>query len=1057
MQLKRHIRFVAIVCITLLVATLSLIAAEYRGQVKFSGLPLPGAQITATQSDKKLTAVSDEQGNFVFQDLPDGAWQLQVDMLGFTPVKQEVTQGTGLPGPSFELKMLPLDQIQAVAAPAAPAAPAVTTAAPTQTTTATPTPTEAPTPSLNASIAAANAGAAAAKPPAKGKPAKGAVAPTGASAFQRTDLSGAATPPPPATGAAAAPEVTGELQSRAADSFLINGSAQNGASSPFAQNPAFGNNRKGGPRFYTYSLTLNESNNALNAESFSQIGHSAKLPANQLTGGFNFGGPIYIPHLIEKRNNVQLTVNYARTEARNETFNPVLMPTAAERAGDFSNVLTQGGQPVQILNPSTGQPFANATIPVSQISLQALSLLQYYPQPNFFGSSAYNYQIPLIANTHTDQIRTTASKNFKRRNFVSGRYAAQDTRSDNDTNFNFLDTRRSLGMIATATYRRTYTPRFYGTFSYQFSRQSIQSLPYFSNLTNVSGNAGITGNDQTPLEWGPPSLGFQQSGITGLSDATASITHNQTSAYSYVGTWNHGRHNITFGGDFRWQQFNTIGQSDPQGRFTFTGAATGYDFADFLVGTPDQSSIAFGNADKYLRSVQPDLYFQDDWKVSPGLSLSLGLRWEYTSPITEKYGRLVNLDVAPGYTAVAPVLASAPLGPLTNMTYPASLVRPYKKEFEPRPAFAWRPFPASSMVVRGGYGISYSTQVYNPFVNQMDQQAPLSKSLQLVNSAANPLTLANGFNALPNVNQDIAAVNPNFRPGYVQAWNLSVQRDLPGSLVMQATYRGTKGTHLMQAFVPNTYPGTPCPTCNYTYYTSGGNQEREAGILNLRRRLHNGFTASLTYTYSKSIDDVASLGGGLGQPAQNWLDLEGERGPSSTDQRHVADLALQYTSGMGMGGGTLLSGWRGKLIKDWTFLDSIHLGTGLPLTPIVPGVLGSVSSNNLRASYTGQSIYAAPDGKYLNPFAVSAPAAGEWGNAGIGSIVGPSQFSMNASMQRSFRLNDRFTLSLQINANNALNHVVFQTWGAIATSSQFGVAENANQMRTVTTVMRLTF
>jgi hypothetical protein len=160
---------------------------------------------------------------------------------------------------------------------------------------------------------------------------------------------------------------------------------------------------------------------------------------------------------------------------------------------------------------------------------------------------------------------------------------------------------------------------------------------------------------------------------------------------------------------------------------------------------------------------------------------------------------------------------------------------------------------------------------------------------------------------------------------------------------------------------------------------------------------------------------------------------------------------------MGMGGGTLLSGWRGKLIKDWTFLDSIHLATGLPLTPTVAGVLGSVASNNLRASYTGESIYAAPAGKYLNPLAVSAPAAGEWGNAGVGSILGPSQFSMNASMQRSFRLNDRFTLSLQINATNPLNHVVFGSWGVIATSDQFGVAAQPNAMRQVTTVMRLTF
>lgn len=1053
MQLKRHFRYVAIACIALFVATLSLIAAEYRGQVKFSGLPLPGATVTATQADKKLTAVSDEDGNFVFPDLPDGTWQLEVDMLGFEPAKQEITQGTGLPGPSFALKMLPLDQIQAVAAPATPTAPAAGTTAPTQTTTAAPT--EAPTPSLNASIAAANAAAAKA-PKGKGKNAAPATAQT---AFQRTDLNASTSAPPPPSGAAA-PEVTGELQQRAADSFLINGSAQNGASSPFAQNPAFGNNRKGGPRLYTYSVVLTDSNSALNAANFSLNGQQTiKPPTNNLQGGFNFGGPMRIPHLVSTRDNVQFGVFYQRTENRSSspTLGDALFPTAAERAGDFSNVLNAAGQPVQILNPATNQPFDNNIIPASLISRQAQSLLQYYPLPNFTGSSVYNYQVPVINNTHTDTLQVRTSKNFKRRNFISGVFAMQDTRGDQDSVFNFLDLSRTFGMQATASYRRTYTPRFYGQFTYQFSRQSTRQLPFFSNVTNVSGNAGIAGNDQVPLEWGPPSLGFQQSLIQGLSDQNASVSKNQTSAYSYLGTWNHGRHNIQFGGDFRWQQFNIFSQNNPRGSFTFTGAATGYDFADFLIGTPDQSSIAFGNADKYLRAVQPDLFFNDDWKVSPGFSVTLGLRWEYTSPIIEKYGRLVNLDVAPGFASVAPVVGNDPTGPLTNMSYPSSLIRPDKHEFRPLPGFAWRPFPASSMVIRGGYGISYNTQVYTPFARIMDQEAPLSKSLQLTNSASTPLTLANGFNAAANINQDSIAVDPNFKVGYAQVWNLSVQRDLPGSLVMQATYLGTKGTHLLQAFVPNTYPGVQCATCNYTYYTSGGNLTRQAGTLNLRRRLHNGFTASVIYTYSKSIDNVASINGGLGNPAQNWLNLEGERGPSSNDQRHVADITLQYTSGMGIGGGTLLSGWRGKLIKDWTFLDSIHLGTGLPLTPTVAGLLGSVSSNNLRASYTGQSIYAAPDGKFLNPLAVTAPAAGQWGNAGVGSITGPSQFSMNASMQRSFRLNDRFTLSLQITANNVLNHVVFGNWVTVATSDQFGAVQNPNQMRNVTTNMRLTF
>ena len=126
--------------------------------------------------------------------------------------------------------------------------------------------------------------------------AKNAAPAKAATAFQRTDLNGAANAP--AAPAEPAPEVTNELSSRAADGLLVNGSAQNGASSPFAQNPAFGNNRRGGPRLYNYGLVLNESNSALNASQFSLSGaHTPKPPANQFTGSFNFGGPIKIPHL----------------------------------------------------------------------------------------------------------------------------------------------------------------------------------------------------------------------------------------------------------------------------------------------------------------------------------------------------------------------------------------------------------------------------------------------------------------------------------------------------------------------------------------------------------------------------------------------------------------------------------------------------------------------------------------------------------------------------------------------------------------------------------------
>ena len=370
----------------------------------------------------------------------------------------------------------------------------------------------------------------------------------------------------------------------------------------------------------------------------------------------------------------------------------------------------------------------------------------------------------------------------------------------------------------------------------------------------------------------------------------------------------------------------------------------GNDFADFLLGVPDTSAIAFGNADKYFRAASYDAYFTDDWRVSPGLTINAGARWEYNSPIAEKYGRLVNLDVAPGFAAEAPVLGSNPTGPLTGQRYPTSLVQPDKHALQPRVGSRWRPFFGTSTLVRAGYGLYYNTSIYQAIATQMAQQSPLSKSLSVQNSPANPLTLANGFNASPSTTTNTFAIDPNFRAGYSHNWSLSVQQDLAGSMVMTATYLGIKGTRAAQVFLPNTYPAgaaNPCPACpaGYAYMASNGNSTREAGLVQLRRRLHNGFTASLQYTFAKAIDDAALGGRGQGGQviAQNWLNLAAERGLSNFDQRHLATAQVQYTTGIGVGGGTLLRGWKGAAYKGWTFITQHHGGQR---NAVDPGLCG---------------------------------------------------------------------------------------------------------------------
>ncbi|HEY2982147.1 MAG TPA: hypothetical protein VGJ22_13265, partial [Anaerolineales bacterium] len=688
----------------------------------------------------------------------------------------------------------------------------------------------------------------------------------------------------------------------------------------------------------------------------------------------------------------------------------------------------------------------------------------------------YNYQVPIIGDTHQDSLQARFNQRLPRRNQLWGNLSYLSTRTDSPNLFGFLDKTRSAGANAGINWRHTFHPRLYAVVGYQFSRWTARTTPFFAHRLNVSGEAGIAGNNQEPVNWGPPALSFA-SGIAGLSDAQSSLNRDQTGGLSLAILWNRARHNITFGGNFRRQQFNVLSQEDARGSFTFTGASTqasanavpvagtGSDFAGFLLGIPDTSSIAFGNADKYFRASLANAFVTEDWRVTPGFTLNLGLRWEYGSPITEVYGRLVNLDITPAFALVAPVVATSPAGSLTGERYPNSLVRPDWNNLAPRVGFAWRPFSASSMVIRGGYGVYYDTSVYRSIASQMAQQSPLSTSLRVQNSLSNPLTLAKGFNASSSITRNTFALDPGFRIGYSQNWQLSIQRDLPAGLIIMGTYLGSKGTRAQQQFLPNTFPIgalNPCPACptGFAYLTSDGNSTRHAGQVEVRRRLRSGFTATVQYTFSKSIDNAA-LGGrdqGGSLIAQNWLDLRAERARSNLDQRHLLSVQTQYTTGMGVAGGMLLGGWRSALVKEWTVSTQLTAGTGLPLTPLYPAVVaGTGVTTSIRPDYTGAPLYAAPPGLFLNPAAYSAPAPGRWGNAGRNSITGPSQFTLDASLGRTFRMGDRLNLEIRLDATNALNHPVFPSWNAFVTNTQFGLPNAANPMRSVQTTARLRF
>jgi trimeric autotransporter adhesin len=989
-----------------IVSTSAAHASQQSGQVLFKRVSVPGVSVTATQGSTKVLVVTDSDGRYLFPDLADGQWKVDVVMPGFDQMERQITVAPGQPGVLWDLKMLPVDRVLAV------------------------------TESVKSeSVLTAKASSHPAPAP----------------------KAGAAAPEPPDAPGPSPSQDTGQAN----EALLVNGSVNNAATSPISLAQAFGNQRRTAHNLYNGGFGVVLDNSALDARPYSLTGIQLPKPSyNNLTLIGTLGGPIRIPYLMPHGPNA-LAV-YERTRNSNSTALTGIVPTMSQRNGTADNV--------------------------TDISPAAESLLAFYPLPDVTSSASYNYQAPALNDLHRDSGELDLDKTIGRREELHGGFAFQNDRASNTSLFGFADTTDTLGLNTRINWQHRVSSSLLFNLGYGFSRLRTRVSPYFANRINVSGEAGITGNSQAATDWGPPTLVFS-SGIASLTDAVSAFNRNQTNAVSGALSWYRGRHSFTFGSDFRRQDYNYLSQSNPRGTFTFTSLAGGSsDFAHFLSGTPDASAIAYGNADKYLRESVYDLYVTDDWRLLPEFTLNVGLRWEYGAPITELKNRLVNLDVAPDFTSAQPVLASDPEGPVTNQKYPNSLIRPDRHLIEPRVAIAWKPIAGSSFIVRAGYGIYADTSVYQGSALQLAQQAPLSKSLSIQRSANCAISLNNGFTPCSGITEDTFAMNPDFQVGFAQIWQVALQRDLPAAIQMTVAYVGTKGSNGVQEFLPNTYApgaGNPCVDCpvGFVFRTSGGSSTRQAGTVELRRRLRSGFSAMLLYTFSKSVDDDAILGGqGPVSPgaaaqttltpiiAQNWLDPSAERSRSTFDQRHLLNLTAQYTTGMGIGGGTLLGGWRGRALKEWIVVGTLAAASGLPETPVyLSAVNGTGFTNVLRPDRASQPLYEGAAGHFVNADAFTTPQPGQWGNAGRNSIEGPATLTFNASLARTFRLESRFHFDVRADATNILNHTVFSSYNTILapptasdpsfalSSPLFGVPSAANAMRSLQITARLRF
>lgn len=458
---------------------------------------------------------------------------------------------------------------------------------------------------------------------------------------------------------------------------------------------------------------------------------------------------------------------------------------------------------------------------------------------------------------------------------------------------------------------------------------------------------------------------------------------------------------------------------------------------------------------------------QDEWKGAANFTLTAGVRYEYFSPFTEKYGRLANLDIAPGYSAVSVVTPAQP--GLYSGSFPHGLINPDLNNWSPRLGLAWKvPHSKRSTIVRAGYGIYYNGQAYNQFATLLAYQPPFAVSSSVNTSSANVLTLSKGF--LTVFQREITnsfAVDRNYRTPYAGTWNASVQREFGGGFFAELAYLGTKGTRLDVRTLPNqAQPGTIAQlsqlsnASGFTYDQSIGNSIFNALQLRVNRRFNRGISFGAFYQFAKSIDDSSTFGGAGNTVAQNWLDIAAERGLSSFDVRHEFTGNFVWTSPVaGPGSHMAADSKAGRLLKDWQVSGALTAQTGNPLTARVLGntqqlaQTGGVGKG--RAEATGEPV--STGSGFFNLDAFTVPASGLYGDAGRNTIPGPGTFNLNLAFARSFNLSERRRLEFRLESNNVLNHVNYTNLYTVVNAVNYGLPSAAGSMRTLNAVVRFRF
>ena len=1049
------------------------LALGQSGVVKSEGQPIPGATVKATEGNRTLVTLTDENGAFEFSGMTPGAWTIEVDMFGFDRAHKEVQIAAAPTKIDFTLQLRDRTRPQT---------------RPTDTTTLdggdfSAASAELPsTPQVGADLSnesllvngSVSQGLQTTASDMRdfggfggGLGGPGGFGPGGPGGPGGAGLAGAGGPGGRGGGGFGGGGGRGGGGGGFGGGGRGGGRGGRGGPRDRNGNPAFIGNRSPSNNRITGSIFYTLGNSALNARPFSVNGiPEPKASYGQNRFGASAGGPLAIPKLFNF-SKVFWFFNYYGNRLRNGVDNAYSEPTAAERIGNFSSISNI------IYDPTNNTPFAGNQIPVSRISPISTGLLSFLPSPNQnIATTNQDYRLIAANPNNSQNLNTRFNTTIGPKDTLALTFNLQKRTAETFQYFGCCDSVDGQGINTNLNWRHRFGTRSFNNVTLSFNRNTNTTIPYFANGTNVAAEFGIQGTSPNPLDYGPPTLSF--SNFSSLNDTNDS----RTAVWSYGANdtlqIHHGKHNWSFGGGVTHFLNNSITDQNGRGSFSFTGtttagynssglpiAGTGYDLADFLLGLPESSSVRYGDSSLYFRSNGFNAFAVDDYRLATNLSLNLGLRWEYFTPWQEEYGHISNLLVAPGFSAVTVVCAD-PSQSCYQPGLPSSLIRSDRNNFGPRTGIAWKPFPKGKMLVRAGYGLYYNPSQYNQFMTKLGAQPPFAVTNSVTTSTADVLTLATGLVSLP-ASQDITNTNGvalNYADSYAQTWNVSIQQDLPQRWIGEILYTGIKGTRVDIQEAPNQAPLGSALTGyerlpianigNFTFDDPVGNSESNAMQVRLTRRFQRGLSTNFFYTFSKAMDDVAL--------AQNFYDQAAERALSSSNHTHVITANWVLASPVDATRGFLSHpAFVAKALKDWTLSGSLTAQTGAPQTATITGNFDGTSSiAPLRANATGAPIDSGSG--YFNLAAFSVPASGTYGDAGRNTIIGPGTFVMNFSLSRSINLHsERRRLEVRLDSTNTLNHVNPTGLITVVNSSQYGLITSAATMRQMTATVRLRF